>query len=621
MKKNVFYLISSVIVLCVSCSQKEDRNVQFFPFQESENSLWGMISPSGEVIFNEEFKEKPTIVRDDRFMVRNADGLWEIYTATEKPQKIGVEYAFASMFKNGIAIVAEKGKNVSLIDTDGKTIKVLDKIDGKAVESVEHYSEGYAVFKNDKFYGVIDQKGNKVISADYLKIFPCSDGKFIAINKKYEKEVKKDSAANYKFDVLDTSGKILVSLSSNKYKDFGLGFQNGYLDVYIEAKNEKCGGIINDKGDVVIKPTTKIKKVGQIRDSFFTYNNGDGWGLMNLDGETLIRAKYDLLYFADNQTMIAMTKKNGGVVEYKYVNTKDEAIGEDTYDDAYPFYMLDGSHAVVKVSSSLYSLIDIKGNQVENLPDMVHVGFSEGDLTVESDFIDMKQLVSSLNITEDGVDSLTFKSTTTQTVKYYSTLDACWRNTKDHPSTDPYWYTYEDDLRYWKDIMGVSPDVYVYFSSDIAKRNYRSKRVIDYTIGDYYWYHDEKIPTGISFTDASIQAFKVVFDNSGKLRLKLREVYNELSGRFKNMGKVEKENNGAVVVNLKNGKKGMVAMEKDKVFALWGTPKKVDAIDIEQYKDIKEETKRIKDYDYFENKLSGIVLEADTVAADSAAIE
>lgn len=609
--KNSYLLFIMAIISCVSCTNKEDSQVQYIPFQESENSLWGMISPAGEVLFNEEFKEKPTIVRDGRFMVRNADDLWEIYTATEKPQKIGKEYAYASMFQNGIALVSERGKNVSLIDVDGNIIKELDRIDGRSVESVEHFSNGYAVFKDDKYYGVIDDKGERVIRADYLKIYPCSDDKFIALNKKYENEAKKDSAANLKFDILDTSGKIVFSISNNKYKDFGTAFQNGYLDVYIESKNEKCGGIINEKGDVVIKPTAKIKKVGQIRDKYFTYNNGDGWGLMNMDGETVIRAKYDLLYFADNQTMIAMLKKNGGVEEYKYVSINDEPIGSDTYDDAYSFSMLDGSHAVVKISSSLYSLIDIKGKQVENLPDMVHVGFNEGDFIVESDYIDMKKLVSSLNLNENGVDSLTFKSTTANVVKYYSTLDACWRHSKDHPSTDPYWYTYENELRYWKRTMGVAPDIYVKFSDDIAKRNYRSKRVIDYTYGDYYWYHVEKTPTGISFTDANIASFKVVFDNSGKLRLKLREVYNELSARFKNMGKVEKENNGAVIVSLNNGKKALIAMEKDNVFALWGNLKKVD--DIEQYKDVKEETKRKKDYDYFENKLSNLNIDTDSV--------
>lgn len=621
MKKFLLLCLWTMVLFLTSCNNKGEQTVQYFPFQESENSLWGMISPSGKVLFNEEFKEKPTIIRDNRFMVRNADGLWELYTAEESPQKIGAEYAYASMFNNGIALVAEKGKCISIIDTEGNTIKLLDKIDGKPIDAVERYSEGYAVFKSNKFLGVIDEKGNKVINAEYLKIYACSDEKFIALHKRYEKEAKKDSAANLKFDILNTSGKVLFSISNSKYKDFGIGFQNGYLDVYLEAKNEKCGGIIDDKGEEIIKPTPKIKKVGQIRGNHFTYNNGDGWGVMNLEGKTVIRAKYDMLYFANDDIMVAITKKNGGVFEYKYVNLKDESIGTDTYDDAYPFYMMDGSHAIVKVSSSLYSIVDLDGKQIENLPDMVHVGFSEGDMVVESDYVDMKALITSLHICEDGVDSLTFKSTPLQVVKYYAATDACWRNSEEHSSTDPFWYTYTEELYFWKEFMGILPDFYIKFSDDISKRNYRSKRVIDYTIGDWYWYHDEKIPTGYSFTNANIKSFKVRFDNKGKLRMKLRDVYNELSNRFKNMGKVEKENNGAVVVSLKNGMRALVAMEKNNVFAVWGNINQVEDIDIKEYKDVKEESKRIKDYDFFENKLAGIVEEyVDTVAADTVAI-
>lgn len=621
MKKTLFFYFITTLLI-VSCVKEKGAEVQYFPFQESANGLWGMISPSGEKLFAEEFKEKPTIVRDSRFMVRNKDGLWEIYTAEAKPQKVGSEYTYASMFQNGIAIVAEKGKPVSLIDTDAKVIKLLDKIDGKTVTSVNAFSEGYAVFKSDKYYGVIDSKGNKIIDAKYLVINNYSDGKFIALDKKYEGEVKKDSSTNIKFDVLDTSGKIVSTLSMAKYKDFSYGFKEGLLAVYTEAKDEKCGGLIDEKGEVVIKPTPKIKKIGDIRNKHFTYNNGDGWGLMNLDGESVVRAKYDFLYFASDDKLIAATKKEGGSVFYKYIDFKDNQIGEDTYDEAYPFYMFNDEYAIVKVSANLYSLIDSKCQQVNNLPDMVTVGFMEGDYTVESDYVDIKKLVDALIITEESVDSVSFKASTSRAVKIYTASGAGnWRKDKEHPLGDPYWFTYTSELSYWRDIDGVKPDIEINFTGEIAKRNYRTKRVIDYTYGDWYWYHNEKIPLGYSYTDARIKSFKVRFDNRGKLRYKLRSIFSELSSRFKNMGNVEKENNGALVVTLKNGKRALVAMEKDNVFVLWGDIAQVNNIDIDRYKDIKEEAGHIKDYDYFENKLDGITDEIDTVAVDTAAVE
>lgn len=38
----------------------------------------------GQVLFSEEFKAEPTMVIEDRFMVKNTEGLWEIYTAEKK---------------------------------------------------------------------------------------------------------------------------------------------------------------------------------------------------------------------------------------------------------------------------------------------------------------------------------------------------------------------------------------------------------------------------------------------------------------------------------------------------------------------------------------------------------
>ena len=83
------------------------------------------------------------------------------------------------------------------------------------------------------------------------------------------------------------------------------------------------------------------------------------------------------------------------------------------------------------------------------------------------------------------------------------------------------------------------------------------------------------------------------------------------------MGTVEKENNGAVVVTLSNGMRAFVSFEKDNVSALWGNIAAVK--DIDQYKDAHEESQRIKDYDYFENKLEGIEV-ADSTAVDTLAV-
>lgn len=53
------YVIWASLIF-TACSKTSNECVEYIPFQESENELWGMIAPNGEVLFSEEFEETPT---------------------------------------------------------------------------------------------------------------------------------------------------------------------------------------------------------------------------------------------------------------------------------------------------------------------------------------------------------------------------------------------------------------------------------------------------------------------------------------------------------------------------------------------------------------------------------
>ena len=165
--KLAYVILASLIF--TACSKTSDECVEYIPFQESENGLWGMIAPNGEVLFSEEFEEKPTVAHNGRFFIQTNNGTWEMYTAEKKPQPIGKEYAHISGFHNGVAIVAEKGKPVSIIDTEGNTIKVLDSIAGKKVYGVRPFKNNYAVFlTTDSLMGAVNRNGNCIIKPEYI---------------------------------------------------------------------------------------------------------------------------------------------------------------------------------------------------------------------------------------------------------------------------------------------------------------------------------------------------------------------------------------------------------------------------------------------------------------------
>lgn len=591
MKSKNVLLTLAIVFYCLmlsSCSNEGKGDVEYIPYQETSDGQWGMISMDGKVLFSDEFKNKPTVVRDGRFFVHTAENVWEMYSAEAKPRKIGKDYAHTSGFRNGIALVAEKNKPVSIIDADGKEIKLLDKIEGKIVDGVRAFEDDYAVFMTaDSLWGVIDKSGRCVIKPEYCYLNNYGDGKFIGINNKYGKYVKNGNKDKTKVSVIDANGKVLLELSGNKYENIQNQFVDGLLAVSVKKDGKENWGIINDKGEIVVKPSTKIKNIGSIHGETFTYYNGEGWGLMNTKGETLIRAKYEWLYYDQDNILVAIIK-DGETYQFKYIDTEDNRISDDTYVKATPFSMFDGNHAFVKPNDKIYSIIDKDCKQLEGLPDISEIGTYEGESYVCSDYVDLNKLLADFNITENSVIGITSNSTPQQIVQMSVKLGTAIGDKK-HPAGSPYWYDSTNEVYLYHDTGGIRGYVDLTFSGNLSKQTYRTKRVIDY-YGYYYdWYHDEKIPTGYVWNSVKINIFTLSFDNTGRMKGKMRDLYNLLSGIFKKMGNVVKENNGAVIIDLKNDRRAFVVMSKYQVISFWGNLAPANEIDITKYKDAVEE--------------------------------
>ena len=621
MKKITFVFAVLTAMLFASCSKTENGMVEYIPFQESADGQWGMISLDGKILFTEEFKTKPTVVRDGRFFVRTKEGLWEMYDATNKPKKIGTDYAHASGFRNGVALVAEKNKPVSIIDTEGKTKKILDKIEGKVVDGVRSFEEGYAVFMTvDSLFGVINQGGDCVIKPEYTELNDCGDGKFIGINKKYEADLKKGKKDKVKLSVVNTSGKVLYEFMASKYNDVHQKFSDGLLPISVKKDGKETWGIINEKGEEVVKPTTKIKNIGNVKDEKFTYYNGEGWGLMNTKGETLIRAKYEFLYFDGDNMLVAIVKKDADTFESKYVNEKDEQIGEDTYVSATPFTMFDGEHAIVKPNDKIYSIISKEGKQIEGLPDIVEIGTFEGESYIQSDYVDFKALIADCKISDDGMFGMSFKTTPAEAIKA-QVKEGIAMSDENHKAGDLYWYDLTDEVWFIKKPGNISSIFEMHYTGYLTKKTYRTKRIIDYVIGDWYWYHDKKIPTGYVYNKVSMRNFKMTFDNDGKLHGKLSDVLLALKGKFKSMGKIVKENNGAFVVTTKAGHTAFAYLEEKKVVLLFGNLGDANSLVIDKYKDATEDGEDSDvSYGYLNNLFPDEQV-VDTAAVDTALID
>ena len=265
-----------------SCSGGSGRSkVEYIPFRETKDGQWGMISPDGKVLFREEFDNEPTFAREGRFFVRNDKGLWEMYSTEAKPKKIGGEYTSASSFNNGRAVVAEADEPVKIIDTDGKTIKKLDKINNKVVENVSPLYGGLATFETaDSLLGAIDKEGNCIIEPNYIAL-QRGNGFFLAVPAKYRKAFRENEGLKgVKVSVLDADGKEICQLSGDKYKN--IRAVNDKIVASQERDGKTVWSILDTKGNQLFKGGAKVDNILDVEGENFTYRNGEHVGLMNI---------------------------------------------------------------------------------------------------------------------------------------------------------------------------------------------------------------------------------------------------------------------------------------------------------------------------------------------------
>lgn len=541
-----------VMVSCfAACGEKDDWDVEYVPFQESEGGNWGLISPDGEVLFSEEFKEMPSVALNGRFVVRNADGLFEIYTAEKKPQKVGGEYLSVGLFYDKVAPAVEKGKPIQFIDKDGDVEFVFDKVDGKTVTSCSDIINGTAVFKCGDYYGVVSSSGKVLIEPKYALMEKDPSNRFLCVDKKYIGELDEDKVV---WQVLDKDGEELFSMKASKFKipeqlSWSFADRRFIFDDMVILKTEKDGhnvcGLMKFDGEWMLKPSSKVRSVVDYRKGKLVYYDGTGYGLMDKEGEVIIRAKYDKMRFVTDE--ILMVKKSGES-EYTLINIEDEEIGNDSYRNIHNVKM-NGQNLFAKVGKKEWALIDLAGKEVKlktSIEDIYEGSFNTIPFSFQnyiSDYVDVDALVNSLNLTDKGFLGLTLNQNPEAVIKALNS------NTFLNPVSESAsnYVAHNIPSSGTLELLGISTTVS--FNKDVTEGVYETKTVKGFWGNTY----QEKKEVGRKFTDA----YPLVIDMSVSLVDKINgrpEGLGELLAKkiiekTKTIGKVVKEGKNAVIVN------------------------------------------------------------------------
>lgn len=587
------------MLLLTSCGADngEMSKITGIPYQSEEDGHWGMLTAEGKVLFEEEFERTPTCVVGERFFVENKDGEWEIYAADEKPKQVGGDtYLQIAPFTEDVTPAVRKNKPVALIDRDGKEVKVLDKLDGKEVEGVGKFVEGLAVFKTtDGFFGIIDTEGNVVVKAEYALIKNFGESGYIAIDKRYKSAYQNDEVEKLKFAILSKNGEVDVELPGKKYKDVHLFGENGeYIAVQQgDGEDAKCG-VLDRKGNVVLAPKSKIKNIWEVRNGLVCYSDGEKIGLMTLEGESVIRAKYNGISFATDD-LLFVGKNNDDGWKVTLINTKDEQQGEFEGTSAFGVYG-SGKYALVAFDEHDYGFIDMKGMPLKDFQtDVYDVNLNTGNSWVESDYVNFADVVAKLNLSKTGVAAFNINQTPEQAVQKAAPVDSNMRKAAED-------YNYRNEINYTLDMGRLDANAQIVYgdvAEPITKTEYEN----------YYGYtfKTEKI-VGYKFTQEKPQGMVVTLILDGKLSGKGKDMFKAVCDKVKSLGTRIDGNDGALVVKLGNGHK-MAAVLTDDAVRVYVIPE-ANEFSIDEYA-----SSSASESDSFDSD----VVSTDSVAVDTCA--
>lgn len=596
MIKQLFSICFALVALCclVSC-EKSDSKVEYIPFRSEEDGKWGMISTEGKVLFENEFHNVPTYVTDGRFFVQNQDGFWEMYTAEEKPERIGDEFRYATPFSDGVAMVTPRNGAISIIDTKGNVKVELKKLEGKSITQAYAFVGKIAPVMCDTLQGVVNTTGETILPPLYTDLKITQDSRIIASDYDYVSTHTFYDTIPLKGKqlIFDQNGKQMYQLDMNKYFSIvSEGVTDKYITVCKRDLVEKTEGsgkdkftykspeweysIIDYNGKTIVGPSKQISTILAVRGDYYIYVNEDNLcGVKKIDGTDIIKPEYNGINFIGSDYLA--TEKNGDESNeykstFKLYNLQGEQVTHDVYSGIAgnrTYRAIAGKDIFVCSDEDEWNLVDEKGSKVDGLPKIfAMVPYSSGDYVLTSDEIDYPKFLKKVDITADSMGDFTFNTKPQQAIVLQQKTWG-WNDDKSQSKPKPSDYTSMSTLNMYLTKDGHSYSCEVQYPSPLSTQTFTQKQVIDFVYGNRYWYHMQSVPSGYTFNNITPKWFKISF-SSYNYYGHLRTLYKELVKYVKSWGTVDDSNPGATLMTLKNGHNLVVALTENEVFLKWG---------------------------------------------------
>jgi len=326
-----FVFAAVVALVMVACSGNDSTyqyQTQYLPVQLVGSEKWSILDVnSGKVVAKDAFDNAPSPVVADMFYVRNSEGSYDYYDVSAPTQPVAGHFGSVTSFSDdGVAVCSRVGGPLLVIDREGNVVKELPK----DVSQCSMFARGMAAFQNDNgSWGYINASGDTIVQANYssANLFLYDDYAMVI-----DAHQASDSAVN--FSVIDKSGKVMFTSSSNEYQPIQPYYINGVLPV-MKDDSLVC---LNESGKEVPNPIDdkeKVEKAGYANFSRtpsgdYIVVKGKKTGMVDKDNKTLIHIEHDNLIDINGDRLIAVDGTT-----YHIVDRNGKPVGNAQFQDAH----------------------------------------------------------------------------------------------------------------------------------------------------------------------------------------------------------------------------------------------------------------------------------------------
>ena len=380
MKKIKIMMLCGMAAVMASCGGSGDGYVtdvdmEYIPMRNGYD-VWVYVNPRD----GKEYTELGSFIEASMFyngvarVYDPASGIW--YINRDGSKLNDSVYESASVFSEGLAWVAPKGKSLRAIGTNGET-----KFEFKEAEAALPFYGGRAVYMDvDGLYGVVDKNGEVVVAPKWKSVIPVMVDGLIAA-----KDDQGWSLANEEGQVL-LSGMSMVGIEEDKISDIladymggdNISFTRDYIQAIKQGRIRVCNsagqwGIVDREGKYVINP--QFDDIIADGDGYL-FEKGNQWGWCDAEGKYVINPQFrDALTF-DGHDLAGARDSGGkwGLIDRDgkwVVNPQFGKIGK---------FLPNGNIIAQDASSKDWGIIDEEGKWVVNPQFLRIVYIGEEDL-------------------------------------------------------------------------------------------------------------------------------------------------------------------------------------------------------------------------------------------------